>query len=608
MTLTRTATIDASRADGDEDMTFALSSEAPYKRYDGIEILVHETEAVDLTWLKSGNAPLLDTHDRYGLSAQLGIITDAWLEEKRLYVTVKFRSDERSQSIARDIENGTIRNVSVGYEVIKTERDEDAEEYRVIKWRPKEASFVPLPADETVGMGRSIQAKQEGTMPEHTTKLRAPSPEDALTDEQRAEALEAAINEISALAAEHNLADMGRAFIKNAVSRGETPSIALFRGVVRANIPEDKPLHNTDIGLTDRDSQQFSIVRWAASERDGATGAEIEAAAFEREAIAAAGATMSKNAHVALPTDLMRHWGDFEINGVNIRSLNGRQYRQEIRAALATSGNPNILTTDHRSQNFIDSLRDAMVLGRLGVTMLPGLSSDVDIPGKDTDTVAAWLAAEDDDVAESTPTFRIVQLEPKDLGAYTDLTRRMIQQSTIGIEALVRQDIVMGIAQEADRAGFYGTNSNGQPEGIANVSGIGSKTFSAAVPTRDELIDMVKEVRATNQMANLDFVMDTDMEADLKKEAIDAGSGRFLMGNNGQLEIGYPTAVTNALTSGDVFLGHFPDMLMGLWGGLELARSTEAKFLSGGIRLRAIQTLDFGYRRVGSFALGNDTP
>ena len=45
---------------------------------------------------------------------------------------------------------------------------------------------------------------------------------------------------------------------------------------------------------------------------------------------------------------------------------------------------------------------------------------------------------------------------------------------------------------------------------------------------------------------------------------------------------------------------------MGMWGSLELDRSTEAKFLSGGLRIRAIQSVDFGVRRVGSFALGND--
>lgn len=592
------------RADDEGLIVFPLSSEEPYRRSDGMEVLDHSDESVDLEWLNSGNAPLLDTHSSWDLRSQIGIIRRAWLEGKRLYVAVKFRNDEYSKSIEADVRQGIVRNVSVGYQVLNAQPvNKDTGEYRVDRWRPKEASFVPLPADESVGMGRSATTKVN-TMADKAPSAPSVETDAPLTDDQRAAAMTEAVNNITALAQEHNRSDLANDFIRGAMRQGETPSYALFQGLMRSELPEDTPLHNTDIGLTDKEKRQFSIVRLAGAMRDGASRDEVEAAKFEIEAT---DATAARTGTHALPTDLMSSWDDFEMDGHSSRSTDGRRM---IRAAVSTA-NPastsNIQTVDHLASSFIDSLRNALVLGRLGIRMMPGLSSDIEIPGKDTNISAAWLASEDADVAESNPGFRNVTMAPHDLGAYTDITRRMIQQATIGIEALVRSDIVTGIAEAIDLAGFYGAGSGGVPEGLANVTGIGSVTFAGAVPTRDELLDMKKQIAASNQMTDPTYVMDTDMEVDLKKVKIDAGSGRFLMGNGGQLEIGYGTAITNQLTSGDIFAGVFSDMMMGLWGGLELARSTEAKFLSGGIRLRGIQTVDFGYRRLNSFVLGNDT-
>ena len=132
------------RASDDGTYTFPLSSETPYRRYEGNEVLVHTDDAVNLDFLNSGNAPLLDAHNRYELSSQIGVISRAWLENQRVYVDVKFSNRPDAQAFKQDVDDGIIRNVSVGYDVHKIERDEDSDEYRVIKWTPKEASFAPI--------------------------------------------------------------------------------------------------------------------------------------------------------------------------------------------------------------------------------------------------------------------------------------------------------------------------------------------------------------------------------------------------------------------------------------------------------------------------------
>jgi HK97 family phage major capsid protein len=611
----------AVRADVDDDtITFPLSSEEPYKRYQGSEILVHDGNSCDLTWLNSGNAPLLDNHNRWdGVRAQIGVVTKAWLKDRRLYVTVRFSSRPEAQAVRNDIVEGILRNVSVGYEVIETVTNEKDDTYRVTKWRPFEASFVPVPADTTVGIGRSATAtptEVHMTTQENTTLAaevrRMPGVQ---TDAERAAALTAALDEVRSLASTHNMGHLGEAYVESAIRSGVTPSIEVFRGIVRSKLPEGTALRNTDIGLTDRQKRKFSIMKVARSMADWAGKQEIEDAAFEMEVMNEARAQADKEGRktagqFTLPTDLMSSWGDYEEDGVNIRNLTASQ----IRAAIGTgAGGQNILDTSHLSDRFIDNLRNESSVMRAGATMLPGLDNNVEIPGGNANNVALWLASEDANVAESNPTFRKITLAPKDLGSYTDLTRRMLQQSTIALEAYVRRQITDGVSLEIDRASLYGTGATGQPTGLNATAGIGSVAFAASattgIPTRDELINMGKLIAATNRgTQSLSWISNSDMVGDLQKTKVDAGSGIFLMNDSADRLIGRRFIESNQIPLGptlnDVWLGYWQDLLIGMWGSLDLDRDLSAKFLSGGVRLRGIQTVDVAVQRVGSFAKG----
>lgn len=618
----RSQVLDFTRDEDNEELyTFPLSSETPYRRWRGNEILVHTKDAIDLSFLNSGTAPLLHQHDQW--SGQIGVIQKAWLDEakKRVYVTVRFSRRPEAQMVKQDVDDGIMRNVSVGYNVLeveRTERDDDTpREYKVTSWKPMEASIVSIPADETVGVGRATQA-QEGAMPAENNQGAGVTPNGTenrsaglpsavpaeMTDEQRAQNTETAINEIGTLASEHNQGTLGRSFIDGEIRAGRVPSIEVFRGIMRANLPEDTPLQNTDVGLTENEVRNFSVVNAMRAMADG----NWEGAGFEREAIQAAAQNAERDAQYGgsmLPTDLMRHWGDFVVDGVSYRD-NRDMVGEAVRAAMATSGNANVLTTDHLAARFIDNLRNASAFLQAGATMLPGLSSDVEIPGGDQNIAAAWLASEDANVAESNPTFRKVTLAPKDLGAYTDVTRRMLQQSTIAMEAYIRMQMVDAVRIAIDLSVGYGSGASGQPEGISNTTGIGSVTFAAAVPTRGEIIDLRTAIADTNRGRGVTYIGNSSMVGDLQQTKVDAGSGIFLMGDNADRLVGNRFIESNQITDGDLFCGVFDDVLIGMWGGLELARSTEAKFLSGGLRFRVIQTVDVDFARVGSFALGND--
>lgn len=619
----RAELLDFTRDDGEDDTqkkyTFPLSSETPYGRWRGNEILTHTKEAVDLSFLNSGSAPLLYQHDAY--SGQIGVIEKAWLDGKRVYVTVRFSRRPEAQAVRQDIEDGIMRNVSVGYSidqdtVVHDEHKEgETPTYRVMNWKPKEASIVSIPADETVGVGRSTQLTMEGAMPPETNptggdtqapaEVRSPIPSAVMTDEQRGEAMETAISEISELASTHNMGTMARNFITGEVTAGRIPGIAAFRGLLRAELPDETPLENTDIGMGEDDVRNFSVI----NAMRGVESGDWTNAGFEREVTQAAEEARggSQYGGICLPTDVMNRWGDFVVDGVDYRS-NRNEVADAIRAAIgtgtATSGN--VLTTDHLASRFIDNLRNTSAFLNAGATMLSGLSSDVEIPGGDQNIAAAWLAAEDADAAESNPTFRKITLTPHDLAAFTDVTRRMLQQATIDMEAYIRMQMADATRIAIDLAGGYGSGAAGIPEGLANTTGIGSVTFAAATPTREEIIDLRTAIAETNRGTGVTYIGNSQMVGELQKTRVDAGSGLFLMGDNADRLVGNRYIESNQITDGDLFAGVFTDMIFGMWGGIELDRSTEAKFLSGGLRFRVIQTVDVDFTRVGSFSLGND--
>ena len=128
--------------------TGAQVRRASWSRGDYIEELSMAPGAVRLERLNKG-APLLDAHDSYSLRSQIGVVQRAWLDGNEGRALVKFSRRDDVASIFQDVQDGIYRNVSVGYKVHKTERDETGAVpvERAVDWEPYELSLVPIPAD-----------------------------------------------------------------------------------------------------------------------------------------------------------------------------------------------------------------------------------------------------------------------------------------------------------------------------------------------------------------------------------------------------------------------------------------------------------------------------
>jgi HK97 family phage prohead protease len=136
----------------------AVSSEEPVERSFGTEVLEHSAEAIDLSFLNSGRAPLLLDHDP---EQQIGVIESVDLDgsARRLRATVRFGKGPLAREVFDDVVDGIRANVSIGYAINKLER-KDKDTFVAKSWRPVEASIVSIPADVTVGVGRSGHVPQ----------------------------------------------------------------------------------------------------------------------------------------------------------------------------------------------------------------------------------------------------------------------------------------------------------------------------------------------------------------------------------------------------------------------------------------------------------------
>ena len=560
----------------------AVSSEEPVERSFGNEILDHNERSIDLEFAQSGRMPLLLDHDP---RQQIGVVEDVRLDSsaRRLRATVRFGRNGLAKDVFEDVLDGIRSNISVGYQVNDMAK-EGADSFRVTSWLPMEVSVVSIPADRTVGVGRAAE------QPPAKPKTQSRKGEIKMTEEVKidvdavkAEAARSAAKdtaEMYRLAAKHQQRDLA----DKAVSEGR--SLAEFRGQL-LDVIGTKPMDEVaEIGMDQKEVRRFSLMKAVRAMANPTDRLAQQEAAFEFEAAAEAAKRAGVDAQgLYVPADVLRSWNQRDLN---------------------TSDDSAMVAEAYRGGDFIDVLRNSSSVMQAGSTMLTGLSGDVKIPRKTAASTAAWISTEGGASSESEPTFGQVTMSPKTLGAYTDITRLMMMQSSLDIENLVRNDLSTGIALAIDNGALQGSGSSGQPTGIANTSGINAPTsFAAANPTFAEVVAMETAVAEDNALqGNLAYILPAGMAGALKTTAKDAGSGQFVLAG-GELN-GYRAIVSNQVTAGDLYFGNFADLLIGMYGGLDITVDPYTASTSGTVRIVALQSVDVAVRHAVSFAYNND--
>ena len=558
----------------------AISSEEPVERSFGMEVLEHSAEAMDLSFLASGRAPLLLDHDP---EKQIGVIESVELDgnTRRLRAKVRFGKSALADEAFTDVVDGIRANISVGYSIGKLERDpRTPNTYLAKKWRPVEASLVSIPADVTVGVGRSGETSTQTITVISNGEPKMSEVDIAAVEANARQAAQRNAAQIVELGSRHNKADLAQ----KAISEGR--SIEEFRGELLENIGSRQALESQDMGMTKKEIKRFSILRAVNALANPTDRRAQEAAAFEFECSRAAADAYGRTAQgILLPAEVLRNW------------------KRDMNSADDSA----LFTDDFRGGDFIDVLRNASSVMQAGARMLTGLSGDVKIPKKSTASAAAWISTEGGAASESEMTVGSVSLSPKTLGAFTDVTRQLLIQSSLDVESLIRDDLAQALAVAIDKAGLEGSGASGQPTGILSTSGVNNVTnFAAANPTFQEVISLETALGEDNAlMGSLAYIMPASMYGALKGAQKATSTGQYIVEPGGTIN-GYRGIVSNQATTGNLYFGNFSDLLIGMFGGLDIVVDPYTNSTSGTIRIVALQSVDVAVRHAVSFAYGND--
>ena len=583
-------TIDLSRASYvDEEnrrVRVGVSSEEPVERSFGMEVLGHSEGDINMEFIASGRAPLLLDHD---MTKQIGVIEEFKLDEtaKRTTAVVRFGKSELAREVYEDVKDGIRMNISVGYRIDKLERiQRDGEDYYKANWTPMEVSSVSVPADQSrlVGVGRS-KDKQTKTQIK-VTKMTEEVKNEINLDEVRAQSADEAkaefkrnSKEIIDLAVKHNKRDLAH----QAISEGK--SIEEFRGLLLDNISNDTPLETPkDIGLTEKETKRFSLMKAINAMANPTDRRAQENAKFEFEASEAAQRSYGQTAQgIMLPDEVLRNWGQRDLNA---------------------SDDSNLIAQDYRAGDFIDVLRNNSAVMPLA-TNLNGLSGDVKIPKKTSAATAAFLSAEGGASGESEMVIGSVTMSPKTVGVHTDVTRQLMLQSSLDVENLIRNDLAQSMAIAIDDGALEGSGSSGNPKGITNTTGINTVSLSsAAAPTFAEMIEMETSIRVDNAlMGNLGYIVHPTNYGFLKSKEKATNTAQFVAVND---EInGYKAIVSPQLTVNNYVFGNYSDLLIGMFGGLDIVVDPYSNSTSGTVRVVCLQSVDTAVRHATSFCVAS---
>ena len=606
----------------------SFASEYPVMRWFGEEVLDMGTGA-DLTRLNDGG-PLLVEHER---DEQVGVVENASIDGKKARALVRFSRSEDGEKEFNDVIDGIRRNVSFGYRVNKMTlmetSDTGPDKYRIDEWEAYEISLVSVPADPTVGVGRSaddapkydatlsaddalFDNKNKSTMKRSSllnqfistrsfaaddggTNVTVASQPAKLTDAERTEHLNTVrksegerIREISALARKFNATDEAEKAINEGTSLDGFRAFILDKKVGVATEVRTDP----NIGMSKKEAGQFSLMR---AFRDVVNHGELRG--LEKEASEAAakhfGRSMKPGA-ICMPNEV----AELDL---------GRALNLDTRAVNATTFGQGGATVQNQYGPMIEILNNASLLDKLGITTISGLVGDLVLPQQITGATGYWVS-ETGALSDSAPTFSQKTMVPHRCGATIPYTTQFLAQTSIGAEAFLRSELMTRLALLQDLAGLEGTGNAGQPLGLKNTSGINATvTFGGAAVWAD-VVEFETGIAVDNaDIGSMGFALSSATVGKWKtilKDSV-AGAG-YLISESGTAN-GYGVQRSNQITNNIAFFGVWSQLVKGNWAGMEFIIDPYALKKSGQVEITVNALCDFLVRQPLAFNVSTDS-
>ncbi|HEI3586222.1 TPA: phage major capsid protein [Escherichia coli] len=613
------------------EFEIAFSSTQPYQRqfWDEQnqemvvldEILVHTPEAVDLSRLNN-NAPLLFNHN---FDNHIGVVCNARIDADNVgRALVKF---SKHGTLANDIRNkvieGTMEKISVGYDIKEYHIDYAKGQLIVTKWIPHEISWVSVPADDTVGLNRSLntitvnlEAKRDMTK-EQIEEIKeeqesAPVEETPVEENKEPEVEETQERQVEENKEDENLEDGKDA--EHSESSDDDSSTVREAEEIKTEEREAAPVEEEKIEeVAERSEEDEEEIREIARELN-INDEELERALAVKDMTPEAFRTKALNNLVNAQRNNEQQIKDskmektFDLNNV-IRSLvdgealganeaefsamaatatmqRGRAARggsvfvpaAAMRAAAAGNTKADLTAiTDEKlmTESYIEMLMPESVLGRLGVTVYSGLNAPTAIPKMTKSSVDAFGFVDENGAApESKAEFSNVKLSPKTFAGGNPISRQSLK-TVPGIATLITDHINKAVRIKLEQLILSDKENARGPAGLVKqlVDG-GRVEKKAAFSYKDFLKEIAKLTDAGVPAQAIKFAMSgataAELESTLKSDRGDAQG--FIM-ENGKIA-GYEVVTSGVIPADHIVLGDFSGITIGEWGGLELDMDT----------------------------------
>jgi HK97 family phage major capsid protein len=572
-------------------LPIAISSEYPVERYDWWEderyeeVLAHTKDAVDLSRATDG-LPFLDSHNAYSGDARMGRVLNVRLaKDGKLRGDVKFSRRQVAQDLRQDFLDGIACEISVGYRIdpnnITRSREPDGPVVkRINRWMPYEVSSVSVPADPTVGAGRSAgdaarrspsilvasaNGHRSSPMKEadkaaadaaglsgvvRTTNSTGGESVAGFNDSAESKAEKKRIDDILTIVAGQDYGvdafAKAREFLDSGKSAGDVAQIVLAerKAAGATKVPTERP----SVELTPKEQRQYSLqtaIRGMIAEQEGARRSSSAPESFEREISQQleksfpVGPGIERRGGMLVPTWTRRETILEIQHGLPFGSLGNVGSRAGLDSGTATKGQELKFTVPGE---FLALLRNFMALTNAGATMLGGLQGPVAFPNQTAPGTATWVGENPgSDVSDTNLLLSQIALNPRSLQSTTSYSRQLLAQSVIDVDGMVRQDLAAIMALALDLAGIAGTGASNQPTGILSTAGIGSVAggTNGLTPLYTHLVDLETQVTAANaDQWPLSYLVHPTSRGTFKKAPILAntiGIPSWQKGDNGAL-------------------------------------------------------------------------
>ena len=569
-----------------KSLDMAFSSEEPYDRGGYIEILDHSDTAVRMERLNSG-AALLVNHTE---SDQVGVVESARIDPDRIgRAAVRFGQSPRAQEIYQDVVDGIRPNVSVGY-IVHFAQQAGADEngtpiIQVTDWEPIELTIAAIPADSTVGFGRSLtngdlQMNENKDEIENETGTLTRSQRKGLTRAQEIESTRIAdLRVVASLYAKHGANEIVESFVRLGKSVDDFQSALMDKMTTghsdaREGLVADYPAQRgaTHVGSGSWASDYGSYVQ-------DTRGYQLPLLARNqsvREHMGRSGSSEYQNLNLGkfIKGAITGNWRNAEL-----------EQRAMSEGVLGAGG---YMVPTPLAAELIDLSRNLSVLLEAGARTVLFDSQSLKIARVITDPVAAWKA-ENAAITKSDMAVDSVVLTAHTLTALVPVSLQLLEDAPNASTAIT-DALAAGSALELDRAGLLGSGAGSEPTGIFNAVGVQSismGTNGAALTNFSQLSQAVQKVWEANSTPTaaiyaprtagvLDRLADTTGQPMVPPPSFQ--TLKRLVSN--QVPVTQVQGTSGAVAS-CAFLGDFSKLIVGMRTNLTIQISSEAGDASG---------------------------